>query len=307
MALERKDRVQEETTTTGTGAVTLNGTAPAGFRIFAGTVSDGATVRYLIENADRTEWEIGEGVFDNDTTDTLTRVTIFASSNAGSLVDFSAGTKKVTQVFTAKDGDEGKFWLNMPTVTRVSDTQITIADASGANGYASLFQKGTVLKWTNSGTKQAMVISASYASDVVTINLIGDAFVAGFSDVKYAVEKAKTLQFAIVGTLATGTDLAGQFYAPFDMKVFGADARVATAGTTNATTFDINDDGTTVFTTKPSIASTATSDLDNTADSGTVIAEDSKITVDIDAVSTTAPIDAYITLYFAPNNNQYLS
>ena len=58
---------------------------------------------------------------------------------------------------------------------------------------------------------------------------------------------------------------------------------------------------------KTSLASGATSDLDNTADSGTVIAEDSLVTIDIDAVSTTAPVDAYITIYFTPNNNQYLT
>lgn len=102
MALERKDRVKDTTSTTGNGTITLDGSAPTGFRPFTGVVTDGATVRYLIESADSSEWEVGEGVFDNDT-NTMTRVTVYASSNSGSKVVFSAGTKKVNLVFTSED------------------------------------------------------------------------------------------------------------------------------------------------------------------------------------------------------------
>ena len=103
MALERKDRIKEQTTTTGTGTVSLNGTAPSGFRTFVSAVTSLATVRYLIEFLDQSEWEVGEGVFTDGTPDTLTRVTVYASSNAGSKVDFSIGTKNVSLVFTAND------------------------------------------------------------------------------------------------------------------------------------------------------------------------------------------------------------
>jgi len=102
MPIARVDRVKEQTTTTGTGTITLNGTAPTGFRIFSGNIADGYTVRYLIANSDQSEWEVGEGIFTASGT-TLTRVTVFASSNSGSLVNFSAGTKEVSAVFTARD------------------------------------------------------------------------------------------------------------------------------------------------------------------------------------------------------------
>lgn len=117
MALERYDRIRETTTTTGTGTVNLSGTAPDGFQTFVSAVTSGATVRYYIESEDLTEWEVGEGVFTDGTTDTLSRVTIYASSNAGSLVNFSAGTKTVALSLTA-GGD-------MPTgeVVGTTDTQ----------------------------------------------------------------------------------------------------------------------------------------------------------------------------------------
>lgn len=111
MALERKDRVKETTTTTGTGTVNLGG-AVTGFRTFVSCVTSGATVRYLIETVDQSEWEVGEGVFTDATPDTLSRVTVYASSNSGSLVDFSAGTKNVSLVLTAKDINENNFLTN---------------------------------------------------------------------------------------------------------------------------------------------------------------------------------------------------
>ena len=89
----------ETTTTSGTGTVTLAGSAPAGYRAFTAHTT-GATVRYSITSADLSEWEVGAGVW-TSAGQTLTRVTVYASSNSGSLVNFSAGTKTVTEVMVA--------------------------------------------------------------------------------------------------------------------------------------------------------------------------------------------------------------
>jgi len=88
------DRVKDSTSITGTGAITLSGTAPTGFQSFA--TAFGATpqtVAYCIADQIGNNWEVGTGVF-NGTTG-LTRVTVLASSNGGSLVNFSGGTQDV--------------------------------------------------------------------------------------------------------------------------------------------------------------------------------------------------------------------
>jgi hypothetical protein len=88
------DRVQETTTTTGTGPVTLSGAAAAGMRTFAIAFGTGSTlIGYCIQGQTPGEWEVGKGTF-NGTTG-LTREIIRSSSNANNLVNFSAGTKDV--------------------------------------------------------------------------------------------------------------------------------------------------------------------------------------------------------------------
>ena len=90
MALVVKDRVKESTTTTGTGTITLGG-AYSGFQSFS-VIGDGNTTYYAIVGD--TEWEVGVGTYTASGT-TLSRDTVFESSNSGSLVNFSVGTKNV--------------------------------------------------------------------------------------------------------------------------------------------------------------------------------------------------------------------
>ena len=92
MALTVKDRVKETTSTTGTGTLTLAGAA-SGFQSFA-VIGDGNTTYYAISDAATGAWEVGVGTYTASGT-TLARNTVLSSSNAGSLVDFAAGTKDV--------------------------------------------------------------------------------------------------------------------------------------------------------------------------------------------------------------------
>lgn len=92
------DRVKEETTTTGTGTLSLSG-APGGYQTFVAGAGSGATVYYCVVGG--SEWEVGSGTVTDASPDTLSRVTVLASSNAGSLVNFSAGTKEVMLVAPA--------------------------------------------------------------------------------------------------------------------------------------------------------------------------------------------------------------
>ena len=92
MALVLKDRVKETSTTTGTGTFTLAG-ASTGFQSFS-AVGDGNTTYYAIALQGGSEWEVGIGTYTSSGT-TLARTTVLASSNSGSAVNFSAGTKDV--------------------------------------------------------------------------------------------------------------------------------------------------------------------------------------------------------------------
>jgi hypothetical protein len=85
------DRVQETSTTTGTGTLTLAG-AVTNYRTFNAAFSNGDLVPYAIIDATNNTWEVGYGTVG---TGTLARTTVTASSNSGSLVSFGAGTKTV--------------------------------------------------------------------------------------------------------------------------------------------------------------------------------------------------------------------
>lgn len=92
MAHIQADRVKDTTTTTGTGSVTLSGTAPTGFRNFASVMANSDTCFYCIEGG--AEWEVGLGTYVS-ATPALARTTVLSSSNAGAAVNFGAGTKNV--------------------------------------------------------------------------------------------------------------------------------------------------------------------------------------------------------------------
>jgi hypothetical protein len=98
MALVLADRVKETTTTTGTGTVTLLG-ASTGYQSFA-AIGNGNTTYYTIAGQTSSEWEVGVGTYTSSGT-TLARTTVLASSNSGSLVNFSAGTKDVFVTYPA--------------------------------------------------------------------------------------------------------------------------------------------------------------------------------------------------------------
>jgi hypothetical protein len=95
------DRVKDSTSITGTGAITLSGTASAGYQTFATAFgASPQTVAYCIADQSGSKWEVGTGVF-NGTTG-LTRVTVLASSSGGSLVAFTGGTQDVFCTAPAK-------------------------------------------------------------------------------------------------------------------------------------------------------------------------------------------------------------
>jgi hypothetical protein len=88
MSFTLADRVKETTNTTGTGTLTLAG-AVSGFQSFA-VIGTGSTTHYAIVSG--TDWEVGQGTYTASGT-TLSRDTVFASSNAGALINVAAGAE----------------------------------------------------------------------------------------------------------------------------------------------------------------------------------------------------------------------
>jgi len=96
MALVVKDRIKESTTTTGTGTITLGGSAD-GFQSFS-AVGDGNTTYYAVISG--SDWEVGLGTYTASGT-TLSRDTILESSNAGSAISLT-GTSDVFVTYPAE-------------------------------------------------------------------------------------------------------------------------------------------------------------------------------------------------------------
>lgn len=116
------DRVKETSTSTGTGAFTLAG-AMTGFKTFSSVCANSDTVYYAIQGVDGTgsptaEWEVGLGSW--GTGGVLTRTTVYSSSNANALVNFSAGDKQV--------------WIDAPAswLTKVDASSVTDFSSSGS-------------------------------------------------------------------------------------------------------------------------------------------------------------------------------
>jgi hypothetical protein len=98
MALVVFDRVQETTTTSGTGTITLLG-AVSGFQSFA-VVGNGNTTYYTI--TDGAAWEVGIGTY-STSGPTLARTTVLSNSNGNTTpITLSGGLAQVFVTYTAE-------------------------------------------------------------------------------------------------------------------------------------------------------------------------------------------------------------
>jgi len=95
MALVLADRVQETSTTTGTGTLTLDG-ASSGYQTFSAGIGNGNTCYYTIQS-DTGAWEVGVGTVGAGT---LARTTLISSST-GSAISFT-GTLTVFVTYPAE-------------------------------------------------------------------------------------------------------------------------------------------------------------------------------------------------------------
>lgn len=127
MALIVKDRVQETTSTTGTGTLTFTG-AVSGFQTFSAAIGNGNTTYYSIVGDN--EWEVGIGTV---AANTLSRDTVLSSST-GSAVSFSAGVKNVFCTYPADKAVTIDGVQTLTNKTLTSPTLTTPALGTPASG-----------------------------------------------------------------------------------------------------------------------------------------------------------------------------
>ena len=160
MALILRDRVRESTTTTGTSNLTLGG-ASATFDTFASVMSTNDTTYYaIVHTANGTdEWEVGLGTY--SATNTLTRTTVLSSSNSGSAVNFSAGTKFVFMTLPAGAA------AHLDPASNDQDLASVIT--FGNHDTDNLSEGSTNLYYTNSRVDARIATSADPAGTAVAL------------------------------------------------------------------------------------------------------------------------------------------
>jgi hypothetical protein len=88
------DRIQESTTTTGTGPLILGGAEAGGFFQFSSVLTDGQQAPYAIQDTMHNDAEVGIGTYQAAGNQWL-RTQVLRSTNGNALVNFQAGTKDV--------------------------------------------------------------------------------------------------------------------------------------------------------------------------------------------------------------------
>ena len=194
MALVLADRVRDTTTTTGTGTVTLSGTAPTGYQNFS--VIGNANTTYYTINAG-SQWEVGIGTY-SSTGPTLARTTVLESSNANALVNFSAGTKDVFVTYPSDRAvtTDGVETLTNKTINGSNNTITNVSLTTAVTGTLPVANGGTGVT-TSTGTTSVVLSN----SPVLVTPTLGAASATSIANGLGAVG---TPSYAFTGDLNTG-------------------------------------------------------------------------------------------------------
>jgi hypothetical protein len=246
MALVLADRVQETTTTVGTGSVTLAG-AVLGYQTFA-VIGNGNTTFYTIADQGGANWEVGIGTY-STTGPTLARTTILSNSNGNtSPVSFPAGTKTVFVTYPSEQSvnlDASGNVSALGTIASGTWQGSTIGVAYGGTGVTtSSGANSVVLRDSNQNITANRVNQSNTnttAAGGTTVLTIASSYIqslVGTGSQTYALPDATTLTTGVAflfNNLATGT-LTIQDYATATIGTIPSGGAGAVFLTNNATT-----------------------------------------------------------------------
>ena len=258
MALVLQDRVSVNSTGSGTGSLVL-GSAYPGYRTFASCIPTGSIVYYCITNQAvgyDNEWEVGYGTY-TLSTNTLARTSVYSSSNADALVNFTAGTNGL-QVFITYPAEQAVF-QQTTGLTEFNEGPISVV---GTNATAGTFS-ATLAQFTSNepGFSQLYIQNqsndANASSDITAYNNLGDGtnyFVdmgisgSTYNQAAYPIFQANDAYLYNAGNTA-GTGAAGDISrlmigtstANSNVVIFGGSVNVnAVIATFVASTKDVN-------------------------------------------------------------------
>jgi hypothetical protein len=196
MAFIVQDRVQETSTSVGTGTITLAG-AVTGYQSFA-AVGNLNTTYYTIADQSGSNWEVGVGTYYASNL-SLSRTTVLASSNSNAAVTFGPGTKSVFVTYPA----EKAIYADPNDITTItnfasSNVLITGGTISGANfsGLGTMATQNANAVAITGGSLNNVTIGsttpnlATFTNVTATGNVIANGvsrqFVADFSNATFA-------------------------------------------------------------------------------------------------------------------------
>ena len=219
MAHIRADRIQETTTGTGTGALTLAG-AVSKFRAFSAVLADTDSCVCLIEHNSAAEWEVSLCTYASGG-NTLTRSTVYTSSNGGSLVNFSAGTKTISLVATSSkqivedpNGDavvtrDLAVGRNLAVVGTLNVTGAAAFGSTLTAANTTVTQASPVLRLIDSGTNQQGGVNVN--NTIVNTIFVGsytinDVDVGSSNAGRIRIKSTGEVHFHSVGTTASAAN-----------------------------------------------------------------------------------------------------
>jgi len=219
MALVVKDRVQETTTTSGTGTLTLLGAVP-GFQSFSSSIGNGNTTFYTIYDNVAQVWEVGVGTVGAGT---LARTTVLSnSSGTTSPITLAGNTASVFVTYPA----EKSINYDANDVATIGDV-LSYSDTGIVGSFAS----------TVAGYNQVVVQNKSSATNASSnFNVSNDAGTAGSNYAELGINSSTftgTGSFNIAGAsylASASTDLTIGTYGAYNVHF------VTNSSTTDAMT-----------------------------------------------------------------------